>query len=219
MIEHKLHSLDEEQYLAADLPDAWLTIDPETPDSMDKAVRMAVRIAQRPDFPHKAQALRLLELLKNIQRYSTLISSHIEGRAKFIHPVTGRIHAQYTPWTETARLNSFSPNGQNVPRMDNDDFKIRRFYVPQPGKVLFFIDFSGFELKIMAWRSGDETMIEIFKTGGDMHKTTAVEITGKPFNEITKKERQDAKPANFGRPSSYAEVKPTQNGEALKAIA
>lgn len=50
----------------------------------------------------------------------------------------------------------------------------------------------------MAWRSGDETMIEIFRTGGDMHRKTAATVTGKPEDLVTKKERTDAKPANFG---------------------
>ena len=82
--------------------------------------------------------------------------------------------------------------------MDNDIFGIRNFYVAKPGKILFFIDFSGFELRLMAWRSGDETLIEIFSTGGDVHATTAAEATGKALKDVTKKERQDAKPVNFG---------------------
>ncbi|MFJ5716561.1 DNA polymerase [Neobacillus sp. NPDC093127] len=89
-------------------------------------------------------------------------------------------------------------NGQNVPRPDNDEFKIRNFFIPKPGKVLFFIDFSGFELRLMTWKSGDEVMTELFNTGGDMHRRTASVMTGKPESEITKKERTDAKAGNFG---------------------
>jgi len=127
-----------------------------------------------------------------------LLSSHIQGRAKYVNPISGRIHAEYTPWTETSRLNCSKPNGQNVPRLDNDVFGIRNFYISKQGKILFFIDFSGFELRLMAWKSGDEVMIDIFRNDGDMHRRTASVSTGKPESEVTKKERQDAKPANFG---------------------
>ncbi|NIK67907.1 DNA polymerase [Paenibacillus sp. BK720] len=198
MLQHKLHDLKEEKYLAVRLPDGWEQIDPNTDPNLDKEQREAIRIHQRPDHPHKEAGIKLLGLMRKIQKYATLLSSHIEGRGKWQNPVTGRIHCNYTPWTETSRLNASKPNGQNVPRLDNDAFGIRNLYIPGPGKILFFIDFSGFELRILAWRANDGVMIEIFNTGGDMHKTTAVEMTGKPAEEITKKERTDAKPANFG---------------------
>lgn len=198
MLQHKLQALTEEKYLAVELPEDWEKRDPETDPHLSKDERMAIRIRQRPDHPYKDVGIQLLQLMKKIQKYATLLSSHIDGREKHRNPVSGRIHASYTPWTETGRLNSSKPNGQNVPRLDNDVFGIRNFYVPGVGKILFFIDFSGFELRILAWRASDGVMIELFNTGGDMHKKTASEMTGKPPEEITKKERTDAKPANFG---------------------
>ncbi|TVX92262.1 DNA polymerase [Paenibacillus agilis] len=198
MLQHKLAVLTEEKYLAVELPEGWEKIDPDTDPHLGKDQRQAIRIRQRPDHPYKEQGIKLLELMKKIQKYATLLSSHINGREKHLNPVSGRIHANYTPWTETGRLNSSKPNGQNVPRLDNDAFGIRNFYVPGVGKILFFIDFSGFELRILAWRAKDGVMIELFNTGGDMHKKTASEMTGKDEADVTKKERTDAKPANFG---------------------
>lgn len=198
MLENKLISIDEEKYLAVPLPEGWETIDPDKDPGLDKKARGAIRIAQREPHPYKEAGIALLDQLQKIQKYSTLLSAHINGREKYVHEVSKRIHAQYSPWTRTARLESHNPNGQNVPRPDNDDFKIRSFYVPAPGKILFFIDFSGFELRLMAWRSHDSVMIDIFNSGGDMHRRTASVATGKPEDQVTKKERQDAKPANFG---------------------
>jgi len=199
MLQNKLEDLKEEKYLDVPLPEDWEKRDPDTDKHLSKEERQAIRIKRRDPHPHLEAALKLLDELQNIQTYSTLLSSHIKGREKYLNEVSGRIHANYTPWTETARLNSSSPNGQNVPRLDNDVFKIRNFYVAKPGKILYFIDASGFELRLMAWKSGDEVMIEIFSTpGGDIHTRTAVELTGKAAKDITKKERQDAKPGNFG---------------------
>lgn len=205
LVENKLVSLDEEKHLKVELPEGWETIDTEATygeegfnGDLSKEERGAIRIAQRPDHPYKEPGIRLMQLLKNIQKYSTLLSSHIIGREKYRNPVSGRIHAGYGVWTETSRANSFSPNGQNVPRVDNDVFGIRNFYTSSPGKILFLIDFSGFELRILAWNAKDEVMIELFNTKGDMHRRTASTMTGKPESEITKLERNDAKPANFG---------------------
>ncbi|MEH7457564.1 bifunctional 3'-5' exonuclease/DNA polymerase [Bacillus sp. JJ1127] len=199
MLENKLNDIDEEKYLNVPLPEGWGEIDPDTDPTLDKAERGAIRIAKREPHPYREQALEVIDQLKKIQKYTTLLSSHIVGREKYLNFISGRIHAGYSPFTETGRLNSFNPNGQNVPRLDNDEFGIRNFYVPKPGKILFFIDFSGFELRLMAWKSGDEVMTELFNTGGDMHRRTASVMTGKPESEIVKKERTDAKAGNFGR--------------------
>jgi DNA polymerase-1 len=227
MLENNLADLKEEKLLAVQLPEDWETIEipPEEDGSLQapalegpaqlltaeeftarygrwlelgKDEKAALRLRRRPPHPHKEAGLRLIELMGKIQKYTTLLSSHIDGRKKWQNPVTGKIHANYTPWTDTARLNSNNPNGQNVPRLDNDELGVRNFYVASPGKILFFIDFSGFELRIMAWKSGDQVMIEIFCTGGDMHRKTAATATGKPEDQVTKVERTDAKPVNFG---------------------
>lgn len=198
MLENKLESLDEEEALSMNLPEGWESIDPDTDPHLDKQERQAIRIAKRPVHPYKDQAIELLDLLVTIQKYSTLLSSHVKGREKYVSEVTGRIHANYGPWTETSRLSSWSPNGQNVPRPDNDTLGVRSFYVASPGKVLFFIDFSGFELRILAWKADDGVMIELFNTGGDMHRRTASVLAEKPEEEVTKEERTHAKPGNFG---------------------
>jgi len=198
MLENNLETLDEEEYLTTPLPDDWEARDPETDPYLSKDERRAVRIKRRQPHPHKEQGIQLLRTMQKIQKYATLLSSHVDGREKYLHPVTKRIHHNYGVWTETSRCNCFRPNGQNVPRSDHDELGVRTMYKAEEGKVFFFIDFSGFELRIMSWKSGDEVMIEIFNTGGDMHKMTASKATGKPMDQVTKHERYSAKPANFG---------------------
>lgn len=149
-------------------------------------------------YRHKDYLLRLLNAMDDVQKYGTLLSSHIYGREKFVNPITGRIHASFSPWTETSRLNSFNPNGQNVPRSSTDKFGIRNVYQPAPGKVLILIDYAGFELRLIAWASRDKTMLDILNNDGDIHAKTASTLTGKPESEITKEERMAAKSGNFG---------------------
>ena len=205
MIENRLESLDEEKYLQVELPEGWEQIDPEAAygepgfnPNLSKEERGAIKIAKRPQHPYKNEGIELINAMMKIQKYSTLISSHIKGRSKFLNSVSERIHAGYAPWTDTSRLSSFKPNGQNVPAPHNDDLGIRNFYTAGKGKILFLIDFAGFELRLMAWKSNDAVMIDLFNNNGDMHRKTAATMTGKPEEEVTKRERGDAKPGNFG---------------------
>ncbi|MGV2537853.1 hypothetical protein, partial [Bacillus thuringiensis] len=73
--------------------------------------------------------LGVIDQLKKIQKYTTLLSSHIVGREKYLNFMSGRIHDGYSPFTETGCLNSFNLNEQNVPRPYNDEFKNRNFFV------------------------------------------------------------------------------------------
>ena len=199
MLENNLYDLHEEKYLNVELPEDWENIDVENDPTLTNEVRNAIRIKKRKEHPYKEAGINLLKQMDDIQKYTTLISSHIVGREKYLNSESGRIHAGYSTFTDTGRCNSFRPNGQNVPATYNDELKIRNFFVPSPGKVLFFIDFSGFELRLMAWRSNDETMINLFNSNGDMHRRTAMTLTGKKEDEITGEERNNAKAGNFGR--------------------
>lgn len=198
MLENKLIDPDEEKYLTEILPEGWETIDVEKDPGLNSKVRMRIRIAQRPFNPNKDIGIELLNLLKKIQKFSTLLSSHIDGREKHVNPVDGRIHASYGPWTETARLSSSSPNGQNVPRPDNDVLGVRNFYVAAPGKVLILEDESGFELRLTAWKSKCDVMTKAFINNEDMHRKTAANMHNKKPEDVTKHERSGAKAANFG---------------------
>lgn len=97
MLENKLESLKEEDLLVVD--ESY---------SSQKQAQKAVIMA-REEHPNKSILLRLIELLKDAQKMTTLISSHIIGRQNWLHPVTGRIHAKYHQWTETGRLGSREP--------------------------------------------------------------------------------------------------------------
>lgn len=207
MLENKLEDPDEEKYLETPLPEEWEVVDPDLnyqdqrvlwPRDYTTAELKRIRIEKRTEHPYKDIGIQFLTNMQNIQKYATLLSSHIEGREKYVNPVTGRIHAHYEPWTETSRLSSSSPNGQNVPRPDNDELGVRNFYTAADGKVFLLEDESGFELRLTAWKSGCAVMQKAFVDHEDLHRKTAATMTGKPEAEVTKHERSGAKAGNFG---------------------
>src|SRR5690606_10831268 len=55
------------------------------------------------------------------------------------------------------------------------------------------------ELRIAAMLADETTMKHIYATGGDIHLSTAMRVTGLPSTEVTKEVRKKVgKPVNFG---------------------
>ena len=64
--------------------------------------------------------------------------------------------------------------------------------------MLIDADYSQIELRLLAHISGDETMIEAFKNGIDIHTVTASQAFGVPIEAVTPEMRKRAKAVNFG---------------------
>jgi DNA polymerase-1 len=136
----------------------------------------------------------LVEKIIEYRGYSQRVKTFGPEYLSVIHPKTGRIHSEYYPFTGAGRYSCSKPNLQQIPR----DKLYRMCFTAQPGKVLILADYSGIEMVIVAEISGDENLIKVFKSNQDAHFATASIIMGKPVDQITKAERQMAKPVNFG---------------------
>ena len=132
------------------------------------------------------------------RQLTKLQSTYVEGLKGFV--VDGRIHSKFKQAvTATGRLSSTDPNLQNIPiRMDLGR-QLRKAFVPS-GPDYFFMDadYSQIELRLLAHMSGDEKMIEAYKSGADIHRMTASQVMNIPFEEITPAQRSSAKAVNFG---------------------
>lgn len=190
LLHSNLVDLKEEKYLGI-VPNA-------DPDLRTAPEIKASIIQNRPERKYRKELITIFESIRTIQKYSTLLSSHLEGREKYVNSVTGRIHSSYSTFTETCRTNSRYPNAQNVPNAHKDELGIRKLYRPTAGKVFMLIDYAGVELRIMAVLSGDESMRKILNEGGDVHMNSACTMTGKKPEDVSKKERDLAKAGNFG---------------------
>jgi len=75
---------------------------------------------------------------------------------------------------------------------------IRKVFVPKEGCIFMDADYSQIELRIMAHMSGDEKLIEAYRTDADIHRITASQVFHTPFHEVTDTQRRNAKAVNFG---------------------
>lgn len=129
-----------------------------------------------------------------------LLSTYVEALPLLINPATGHIHTSYNQAVAaTGRLSSTNPNLQNIPVRDELGRPIRRAFVASDGDhLLLSADYSQVELRLMAHMSGDEGMIEAFRSGEDIHRDTASRLFHTAPEEVTSDQRRKAKTANFG---------------------
>ena len=128
-----------------------------------------------------------------------LLNTYLNALPETINRATGKIHTNYNQTvTSTGRLSSSSPNLQNIPVRDEMGRDIRRAFIPDPGHIFLSADYSQIELRLVADFAKDETMIEAFRKGDDIHAITAAKINHVPLGEVTPDERRKAKTANFG---------------------
>jgi len=130
---------------------------------------------------------------------SKLKSTYVDALPKLINPKTGRIHTSFNPvGSSTGRLSSSDPNLQNIPIKTAQGRRIREAFVPEEGFTLLSADYSQIELRLLAHFSGDESLVEAFKTGSDIHNRTAAEIFGVKEDMVTPEMRRLSKNINFG---------------------
>jgi DNA polymerase-1 len=129
-----------------------------------------------------------------------LLSTYVEALPKMINPRTGLIHTSYNQAVAaTGRLSSNNPNLQNIPIREERGREIRKSFIPRNEEnVLFSVDYSQIELRLMAHMSKDPLLIEAFNKGEDIHTSTAAKIFNVPPEKVTKEQRGKAKTANFG---------------------
>ncbi len=112
----------------------------------------------------------------------------------------GRIHTTFEQTVAaTGRLSSVDPNLQNIPNRNAAGREIRSAFVPGEGfESLLSSDYSQVELRIMADLSGDEALIDAFRSGRDFHKYVASLVYGIPVDEITSDQRSHVKAMSYG---------------------
>ena len=111
---------------------------------------------------------------------------------------TGRVHTCFNQAVAaTGRLSSSDPNLQNIPIKTPLGREIRRAFIADPGHLLISADYSQIELRVLAHLSEDETLIEAFRRGDDIHDQTALKVFG-PSSAMDKhKLRGTAKMINY----------------------
>lgn len=143
------------------------------------------------------------EIIQNILDFrglAKLKSTYIDALPTQVNKNTGRVHTDYMQTVAaTGRLSSNNPNLQNIPIRTERGRQVRKAFIPRNEEyILLAADYSQIELRIIAALSKEETMIEAFKNGEDIHSSTAAKVFNVPLEEVTREQRSNAKTVNFG---------------------
>ena len=143
-------------------------------------------------------APEVIDPLLRYRQLTKLNSTYIEGLLR-LTGASGRVHSTFDQVaTATGRISSSEPNLQNIPVRTQEGREIRQAFLPAKGWVLLDADYSQIELRLMAHFSGDDAMVDAFRTGQDVHARTASEIFEVPLTEVDGTLRSRAKAVNFG---------------------
>ncbi|WP_418509036.1 DNA polymerase I [Corallibacter sp.] len=143
------------------------------------------------------------EIIQNILDFrglSKLKSTYVDALPLQVEEATGRVHTDYMQTVAaTGRLSSNNPNLQNIPIRTERGRQVRKAFVPRnEDYTLLAADYSQIELRIIAALSEEETMIEAFNNGEDIHASTAAKVFNVAIEDVTREQRSNAKTVNFG---------------------
>lgn len=152
-----------------------------------------------------------IKSLLDLRGLDKMNSTYIVGLRELVQS-DNKVHPTFLiSGTTSGRLSSRNPNGQNIPKvMVNPD--IKKQFIPPPGKLFLTYDYSQAELRILAHLAKEETMLEWFRTGKDIHLASACKKYHEDYDKIIKiyedeqhelyplwkKRRKQAKTINFG---------------------
>jgi DNA polymerase I len=153
------------------------------------AVEVLEELALAHDLPRMILEWRGLMKLKG---------TYIDALPLLVNPDTGRIHTCFNQAVAaTGRLSSSDPNLQNIPIRTALGREIRGAFIADPGHVLISADYSQIELRVLAHLAEDETLIEAFRRGDDIHDQTALRVFGPDSDKDKHEARSIAKMINY----------------------
>jgi DNA polymerase-1 len=141
-----------------------------------------------------------VQKILDYRQLAKLQSTYVEGLLKVIRKETDRIHTRFhQALTATGRLSSSEPNLQNIPIRLEEGRRLRQVFEPTYDDwYILSADYSQVELRILAHLSGDEALIDAFRSGMDIHTRTASDVFEVAVEDVTALMRRQAKAVNFG---------------------
>ncbi len=127
-----------------------------------------------------------------------LLSTYIDNMPEMVSE-DGRLRSEFVQTgTSTGRLSSRNPNLQNIPTKTAHGRRVRNAFGVENGNTLLALDYSQIELRVAAILSKDEKLVNVFKSGGDVHSAVAAEVFGVAPEDVDSEQRRRAKVINFG---------------------
>ena len=146
----------------------------------------------------KLQAYPIVQKIEQYRELFKLKTTYLDALPLLVDAHSYLHTTYYQAVASTGRLSSSDPNLQNIPARGEWSERVRGAFEPAPGHLLVGVDYSQIELRVMAHLSGDTELVEAFRRGEDVHRTTASVVFKVAPEAVTAEMRRQAKVFNFG---------------------
>jgi DNA polymerase-1 len=134
----------------------------------------------------------------NHRELSKLLGTYIDNIPTMLDE-NNRVHTTFIQiGAATGRIATKNPGLQNIPIKTDLGRAIREAFIAEKGHMIVSYDYSQIELRIAAWLSGDQGLMDIFRRGGDAHSEVASRVFHVRTEDVSYEQRRRAKVINFG---------------------
>ncbi len=163
----------------------------------------------------------IVELIIAYRKVNKIISTYVNVYQKICQTTGPVVHTTLNQTlTSTGRLSSSEPNMQNIPTRDEEGRALRKIFISKyDGGQIISADYNQIELRLLANLAHEDSMIDAYLHGVDIHTKTASEIFGVPVESVTREQRRDAKAVNFGIIYGISDFGLSQNIKTSRARA
>lgn len=149
---------------------------------------------------------RMAEALRDFDSLDTFHIAYVQKLPQKLDH-RDRAHTRFNQdVARTGRLSSSNPNLQNVKRPDEDPYRVRSAFIPDPGKLFVVADYDQLEMRLLAAAALEQKMIDIFLQDRDIHIANAAQIFGKKhgltYDDIVAAKKVDKKVKSGELPAS-----------------
>lgn len=168
------------------------------PVAKQKKTATGARTTKEEELAKLKDAHPIIEDILSYRELAKLLSTYVEKIIEIVEK-DGRLRAEFLQAsTTTGRMGCKDPNLQNIPIRTEYGRRIRSAFIAPEGKVLIALDYSQIELRLAAGLSGDEKLLSVFKSGGDIHAAVAAQVFAVHPEHVDREMRRRAKIINFG---------------------
>lgn len=154
-------------------------------------------------FSEHPEAGDYIKMLREYSSVEKTLSTYIRGFKSHIRP-DGKFHPNYflsraiSGGTVTGRTSAKSPAFQTIPKHTKWSKPLREVFVPPPGHAILNVDFSQGELRVAACIANENTMINAYREGIDLHSITAAKMLEMDFEDFMAMPPHERSEARFG---------------------
>lgn len=151
----------------------------------DKIIQKFLSTAKKKDTKKSREFAEFLENYQRFKEIKKLLGTYVDKIPRVKEPKINAVYTTYNQYgAKTGRFSSSDTvskiNLQNIPSKEK---RIRKIFKARDGYKLVGGDFSQIEPRVLAFLSGDESMINAYKEGKDLYAIMGSQVYQLPYED------------------------------------